>query len=544
MKKFIQYKWLLLAIIIALVLRFVDYDNNPRALYGDELTMVYDTYSLINTGKDQLGNVLPITFEMGAGRPAGYVYGSIPFVFLFGPNALGVRFLSILSGVLLVVVVFLLGRKIVNKDIGLVAAYLMAISPWAISLSRAGFEANFALLLATTGTLCLLFVKEKPVMLLGWVICWGLAIHTYPTYKLLLPIFGVGLMVYVGVKNVFRTKNRLIVFISAILLTALLSITVYQFVFSGSESRFLSINVFSDETIGRNIVEKVNIDRERSDFPKIIRPFVHNKYFEYASVLVQSYLSNLSWKFLFLSGDGNPRHNPAEFGGFYLIEAITIFIGMIGLWVKRKKEFLLLLFWILISPLAAALLGVPHFLRSSFMIVPFVIYSSVGLNLIWWHRSNFSKFIKLFIVFGFICGIFCFFVYLFVVSPNKSEEFWSYSARLASQRAINEKMNYKYIILSDRIDNIEYAYPVYAKIDPSIVIGQNMQKTTLKGLEFKKIDNVYIGRLPESGYEEFLTNLDGNVLFIGAMNENKEVYLPEHITDKKGKELLMLKGFE
>jgi hypothetical protein len=51
MKKFIQYKWLLLAIIIALVLRFVDYDNNPRALYGDELTMVYDTYSLINTGK-------------------------------------------------------------------------------------------------------------------------------------------------------------------------------------------------------------------------------------------------------------------------------------------------------------------------------------------------------------------------------------------------------------------------------------------------------------------------------------------------------------
>jgi 4-amino-4-deoxy-L-arabinose transferase-like glycosyltransferase len=175
MKKFIQYKWLLLAIIIALVLRFVDYDNNPRALYGDELTMVYDTYSLINTGKDQLGNVLPITFEMGAGRPAGYVYGSIPFVFLFGPNALGVRFLSILSGVLLVVVVFLLGRKIVNKDIGLVAAYLMAISPWAISLSRAGFEANFALLLATTGTLCLLFVKEKPVMLLGWVICWWLA---------------------------------------------------------------------------------------------------------------------------------------------------------------------------------------------------------------------------------------------------------------------------------------------------------------------------------------------------------------------------------
>src|SRR5437773_1625010 len=90
---------IILILILAFFIRVVNLSNNPPALYGDELTIVYDAYSLLQTGHDQTGAFLPLTFSMGAGRPAGYVYGSIPFVLFLGPTALGVRMLSVLSGV-------------------------------------------------------------------------------------------------------------------------------------------------------------------------------------------------------------------------------------------------------------------------------------------------------------------------------------------------------------------------------------------------------------------------------------------------------------
>ena len=89
--------YILLAILIlGFIIRV--YKINSLPLYGDELTIVYDSYSILKTGMDQTGQFLPLTFKMGAGRPAGYVYGSIPFIAIFGPTVWGVRGLSLLSG--------------------------------------------------------------------------------------------------------------------------------------------------------------------------------------------------------------------------------------------------------------------------------------------------------------------------------------------------------------------------------------------------------------------------------------------------------------
>src|SRR3989344_3598027 len=94
-------------IFVGLILRVIFINTSPPSLYGDELTIALDANSILKTGRDQLGNFLPLTFPMGAGRPAGYVYFSIPFVALFGPTALGVRALSILSGAGIILLVYL-----------------------------------------------------------------------------------------------------------------------------------------------------------------------------------------------------------------------------------------------------------------------------------------------------------------------------------------------------------------------------------------------------------------------------------------------------
>ena len=98
-------------LVLGFLLRIVDIPNNPRALYGDELTLVYDAYSILKTGHDQKGNFLPITFEMAGGRPGGYVYATIPFVAIFGPNAVAARSVSILSGLGSILLIYLLGRQ-------------------------------------------------------------------------------------------------------------------------------------------------------------------------------------------------------------------------------------------------------------------------------------------------------------------------------------------------------------------------------------------------------------------------------------------------
>jgi hypothetical protein len=62
---------------------------------------------------------------------------------------------------------------------------------------------------------------------------------------------------------------------------------------------------------------------------------------------------------------------------------------------------------------------------------------------------------------------------VYFLAPNKFATFWSADAKTVSLEAIQNNDKNKTIVLSIRkIDNIEYAYEVYAKVDPRLVISQ------------------------------------------------------------------------
>ncbi len=196
--------WLILGAILLLGLLVRIYKIQSLPLYGDELTMVYDTYSIYKTGMDSTGQKFPLTFRMGAGRPGGYIYFSVPFVALFGPSVWGERALSLLSGLGIIVLMYFLGRKLFDEKVGLVAAGVMAISPWDIYLSRGGFEAHFALFLALLGIYA--FINKKYIL---WAIAWGITMFTYPTFKLTLPLMFILLVVLEGVRKIIKNKSFL-----------------------------------------------------------------------------------------------------------------------------------------------------------------------------------------------------------------------------------------------------------------------------------------------------------------------------------------------
>lgn len=519
-------KWIFLIIFsLGFLLRVIFINSSPPSLYGDELTITLDAYSLLQTGYDQLGNFLPLTFPMGAGRPAGYVYGSIPFVAIFGPSALGVRALSIMSGIGIIILLYLLGRKVFSAKVGLLAALIGAVSPWEISLSRGGFEAHFALFLALLGIYLFIKARDKPLLYIFSALSFGLTLHTYPTYKVSLLFFLPLLLWYQsGIKKAL-TSHKKFLFGGAAVLIVLGILSLSQTFFNGSETRFSNINIFSQDTLNNSIVQKINLERQLTKLPQSLAKYFHNKPVEYSKILIENYLQNFSMDFLVLHGDRNPRHNMATMGELYFVEIILILVGLVIFWQRQRKTINFYIFWILLSPIASAIIDLPHALRSAFMLPPLIILSALGLYSV----INFKNKIPLFLI-GFLFIIqFTFFIQkLYFLAPTEYSSFWSYPAKLATEITMKNKNQYDYIFLSDKIADIEFAYPVYAKVDPRQVISQNTTKSIIGSYAFKNFDNVYIRTIPESEIEKFLSSLSGKILYIGSLDALK--YLKNYET--------------
>lgn len=512
-------KILLLIVLLGFMFRF--YGSTLMPLYGDELTLVYDAFSILKTGHDQNGVFLPLTFQMAEGRPAGYVYFSIPFVAAFGPTLMGARMLSTLSGVGIIILLYFLGKRIINEKVGLFSAALFAISPWGIQLGSGGFETHFALFLTLLGAVLFLYSREKPFFLPLSALSLGLAIHTYSTYKLTVPLLIIVLVFFLRLRGWLGEK--LIYWSAAAVMVIIFfgGLLINQALTAGSEGRFLNLNAFSREDLREQVLQKVNTDRSLDKLPVALSSFFHNKNLEYVFVLSESYVNNFSPQFLFWHGDGNPRHNGATMGEFYPIELLFILIGLFYLARVKKDALKLIIPWLLVAPIPATLLLETHALRSSLMLPPLILLSATGAVYLWnllgsrkWGLVLPAVFLVQFLIFA---------DRFYFLAPQAFSRFWSYPAKNVSELVIENRNKFDYIILSDSLDNIEFAYPVYAQVDPQKVIGQRKKQASLNGYSFKKFDNVYIGSIPEGEINDFLNSLGSSVLYLGPQNQRQDV---------------------
>jgi 4-amino-4-deoxy-L-arabinose transferase-like glycosyltransferase len=147
-----QSRWelglLALVMLLATGLRLWQIDTIPPGLDYDEAANGVDALYVLAGDR-------PIFFTGNNGREPLFIYIIAGAFGLFGPSTLAMRMISVLGGIATVLGIYLVGRRMFNPPVGLIAAFLMASSFWHISLSRVGLRASLLPLLEIAVLYCL-----------------------------------------------------------------------------------------------------------------------------------------------------------------------------------------------------------------------------------------------------------------------------------------------------------------------------------------------------------------------------------------------------
>jgi len=211
-KTFIKKNWILIIfILIGSFLRLWKLSSIPPQLTTDEVALGYNAYSILKTGKDEYGKVLPLIFQSyGDYKPGLYIYSTIPSVAIFGLNEFSTRLPSALGGILTILLVYLIVKKLFkNNKLALISSLVTAINPWLIFFSRGAWEANFSLTLTLLGIYFFLLFLEKPKNLIFSAFFFALTLLTYQGAKLSSLLVLISLFVAFYKKEWFKEKKYL-----------------------------------------------------------------------------------------------------------------------------------------------------------------------------------------------------------------------------------------------------------------------------------------------------------------------------------------------
>lgn len=183
-------------------LRLYKFPSIPVGLHQDEMSEAYESYSLLHTGKDRWGYRWPAYFlSWGSGQNVMQSYLTIPFVAVLGMTKVSARIVPLLSGLLLLPLLFVTVRRWHSTLVAVTALLFLACSPWGVMTSRLGVEnveLPFFMLLGVYTYGRALRSRSRWVILLsllpfaGALYCYGTVVVVVPVLLALLLVLGLG----------------------------------------------------------------------------------------------------------------------------------------------------------------------------------------------------------------------------------------------------------------------------------------------------------------------------------------------------------------
>ena len=183
-------------------------DTIPPALFGDEVDVGYQAYSLWETGRDLTGRFMPFYLKsLSEFRTPLYIYSAVPFVAIFGLTEWGVRLPAVFWGLISLSGIFLLTRKLFHEKVALIAMFLAAISPWHLQYSRASFEVTMLLSFIIFGVYFFILGLARNRFYIFSAILLISGIYIYSTAVVFVPLLLL-LLALVYWKEIIRTKTK------------------------------------------------------------------------------------------------------------------------------------------------------------------------------------------------------------------------------------------------------------------------------------------------------------------------------------------------
>jgi 4-amino-4-deoxy-L-arabinose transferase-like glycosyltransferase len=491
-------------IFLAFALRVYKLDQVPHSLFGDEVDVGYQAYSIWNTGKDLSGRFLPIYLRsLSEYRASLYIYSSVPFVGVFGLNEWGIRLPAVFWGIFSIAGLFLITRKLFSTKVALISAFLLAISPWHLQYSRGSFEVTMLLSFIHFGVYFFLQSFKKPYFLLLSAFLFGLTVYIYSTAVIFSPLIILALLLIYG-KEFIHIKKLWIGL--SFLLISIIVVPSFLSIFSGeATNRFSGISIFTDSVL----LDKINLARQnlgyytpegefRSNDPAT-ETIYHNKPTVYLQVFATNYLKALSLNFLFAEGDINFRHHIHEMGELYYFELILLAMGLWYLFFKSgRSEKLLVLTWVLIAPIPGSLTadGGYHATRLFVMLPPLVMLNALGLaNILGKYKRWWAK-----VILGLLGVLFAFNLTFYLHRyyehyPVESWRWWHTGYKEAMQFVRQEEGKYEKVFFNNTYEPTLIRFLTWNQVPPSKIQSEfgNMQtkNNIVEGFNGFVFDNKY-----------------------------------------------------
>lgn len=471
-------------LIIAGFLRFSKLGEIPAGLHRDEAFLGYNAYSILKTGRDMSGNLLPLHLKSFIYSPAGYSYFAIPSIALFDLSIFSVRFPSAFFGTLTILVLFFLVQELFKSSrltsyISLLSSLFLAISPWHINLSRTATENVVVTFFLCLGILLYMkWTKSSTLwLLLASFASFALALLLYQAPRAFLPLFiPILMLVYPtsipGIKatpisGIWRNlKLPIILYFLTILLPLMVVLSTPNL-----SLRLRTVSLFADQKTQLNLDEYIR-ENGVAGSNRFVTRLYHNKLIGYADQFSQNYFSHFSYPFLFTDQALPARYRVTGSGLLYLFELPLLLAGLYWLISKGGQGGFILLSWIFLAPIGSSLAfdDVPNLQRTVLMLPAFSMVTALGvlwlLSLMW--STSTKKFfiisLLLFASYNVSFYLHQYFVHLPIHKPWYRHE--GYQALVSE---VNELLpSYQKAVVTNRESAPTIFFLFYGRYDPGL----------------------------------------------------------------------------
>ena len=382
MIKFLKSNIVFISILLlGAFFRFWKISLLPGGLFPDEAANGLDVNSILH------GQLQPF-YERGNGREALFFYFLALSVALFGRGPWQHHIVSAGFGLAAVVATYFLTKRLFGKNVALLAAFFMAISSYAVTLSRTAFRANTIPFFAALSLfLIIIFFQTRNEKTRIWAATssgavLALGFYTYIAFRMMVPLLGVLFLVILfalrgRIEATFLSHRKHLALFVASFLVAFAPLGYYFLTHPGTfVGRAGQVSIFSN-------------DLNQGDI---------------TGTLIEVFKKTMSS--FFTEGDLNWRHNVSGFAFlppavdwlfaagliaatlsiFYLlrdsikknINPQTLYLSLVALW-----------FWFMMVPEITTAEGIPHGLRLVGVIPAIFILPAWALVKIWEGVKNF-----------------------------------------------------------------------------------------------------------------------------------------------------------